>query len=137
MPPVNWRTEYRRPWKLWSLAFGIGLLIVGSYLAPAPDWDIPISFIMAICTYFAAPWSVWIVLTRQWRWLPAMLLATWFSVDGCYALYWSWQDPAALAWMRAANFPASLSLYGICALAWLYPGSLRQAWTALRGKKSL
>jgi hypothetical protein len=39
--------EYLRPWKLASLACGIGLLIAGSYYMPAPDWDIPISLIMA------------------------------------------------------------------------------------------
>lgn len=32
--------------------------------------------------------------------------------------------------MRWANAPASLSLYGMCALIWLFRGSLAQ-WVAL------
>lgn len=57
-----------------------------------------------------------------------MLLFTWFSVDGCYALYWHFTDPATLAMMREANFPASLSLYGLCGVIWLYQGSLSELW---------
>src|SRR5688572_28256647 len=47
--------EYLRPWKLFSLACGIALLIIGAYWYRSPDWDIPISFIMAVFTYFTAP----------------------------------------------------------------------------------
>lgn len=119
-------TEYLRPWKLFTLAIGITLLIVGSFYYKAPDWDIPISFIMAILAYFTAPWSLRVILERQWRVWPAMLMVTWFTVDGCYAIYWSLKDPVALEMMRSANFPASLSLYGICGILWLYRGSLEQ-----------
>lgn len=45
MPLVSLH-DYLRPWKLFSLACGIAILIAGSYLQPAPDWDIPISFLM-------------------------------------------------------------------------------------------
>lgn len=116
--------EYVRPWKLASLAVGIGLLVLGSVYTPAPDWDIPISFIMALCAYLMAPCSLRAVLERRWRHLPLALVATWFSVDGCYALYWHFKDPAALHLMRAANAPASLALYGICGIIWLHRGSL-------------
>jgi len=119
-------TEYRRPWKLFTLAIGITLLIFGSFYYNAPDWDIPISFIMAILAYLTAPWSLRVIVERQWRFWPAMLLATWFTVDGCYAIYWSLKDPVALEMMRSANFPASLSLYGMCGILWLYRGSLGQ-----------
>ena len=118
--------EYLRPWKLFTLAIGITLLIFGSFYYRAPDWDIPISFIMAILAYLTAPWSVRVILEGQWRLWPAMLLATWFTVDGCYAIYWSLNDPVALEMMRSANFPASLSLYGMCGILWLYRGSLGQ-----------
>ena len=80
-------SEYLRPWKLTTLLVGIGLLIVGSYYMPAPDWDIPISFIMAGCTYLTAPWSMRILLEHHWRFFPLMALVTWFSVDGGYAIY--------------------------------------------------
>jgi hypothetical protein len=125
---TNQRTEYLRPWKLFSLAVGVALLIAGSYHHDAPDWDIPISLIMASCAYLTAPWSVRVLVERQWRNIPLMLLSTWFSVDGCYAVYWYFQDPHALAVMRDANFLASLALYGMCGLIWYYRGTLKQFW---------
>lgn len=51
-------SEYLRPWKLVTLAVGIALLIFGSLHYKAPDWDIPISFIMAILAYLTAPWGI-------------------------------------------------------------------------------
>jgi hypothetical protein len=54
------------------------------------------------------------------------LLFTWFTVDGCYWIYWHFKNPAALELMRDANFLASLTLYGICGALWLYRGSLRE-----------
>jgi hypothetical protein len=119
-------TEYLRPWKLASLTIGIGLLILGSFYYQAPDWDIPISIIMAIFAYLAAPWSLRVILERKWRLWPAMLFATWFTVDGCYVIYWHFKNPDALDLTREANFPASLSLYGICGVIWIYRGTLRQ-----------
>jgi len=116
--------EYVRPWKVVSLAAGIELLVLGSIYTPAPDWDISISFIMALCTYFTAPCSLRAVLERRWLQLPFALVSTWVSVDGCYALYWHFKDPAALHLMRTANAPASLALYGICGIIWLHRGSL-------------
>jgi hypothetical protein len=127
--------EWVRPWKLFTLAVGIALLIAGSVYYDAPDWDIPISLIMASLAYTTAPWSLRVVLERRWRQLPAMLFATWFTVDGCYAIYWYFQDPWALEMMRDANFPASLSLYGMCGLLWLYQGSLRELWSDIKPRR--
>lgn len=124
--------EYKRPWKLFSLFCGISLLVVGSFYYKAPDWDIPISFIMALLTYLTAPWSLQVILERQWKNVPLMLFYTWFSVDGSYWLYWSFKNPVALELMRDANFFASLSLYGICGLVWYYKGSLRQFFFEVR-----
>jgi hypothetical protein len=118
--------EYRRPWKLATLAIGIALLIVGSFYYEAPDWDIPISLIMASFTYLFAPWSLRVIVERRWRHWPAMLFTTWFTVDGCYWIYWHFKNPVALELMRDANFFASLALYGICGVLWLYRGSLRE-----------
>lgn len=39
--------ELTRPWKLLTLAMGIGLLLLGSILTPAMDWDTPVSLITA------------------------------------------------------------------------------------------
>src|ERR1700712_3642505 len=50
--------ECLRPWKLFTLAVGVALLVLGALLDIAPDWDIPISFIMALLAYLTAPWSL-------------------------------------------------------------------------------
>ena len=109
-------TEYTRPWKLVTFAVGIAFLIAGSFYYDSPDWDIPISLIMATLTYLTASWSLRVSVERRWKLWPAMLLATWFTVDGSYWLYWDFKNPVALDMMRGANFFASLSLYMICGL---------------------
>lgn len=116
--------ELLRPWKLLSLVCGIVLLIVGADYYDAPDWDIPISIIMAVLAYLTAGWSLRVFMERQYRWMPLALFYTYFTVDGCYYLYWHFKNPVALELMRAANAPASLALYGICGLIWLYRGPL-------------
>lgn len=125
-------TEFRRPWKLATLGAGIAVLIAGAFVEEAPDWDVPISLIMAFFAYLLAPWCMRVLVTRQFRLWPLMILATWWGVDGCYALYWSWRNPAALEAMRAANAPASLSLFWACGLLWYWQGSLTEAWAAFR-----
>lgn len=72
------------------------------------------------------------MLERNGRALPLALLCTWLSVDGIYALYWYINDPAALEAMRSANAPASLALYGICGVIWLYRGSLKELLAGIR-----
>ena len=136
--------ELVRPWKLATLAVGIALLILGSFYYGAPDWDIPISFIMATSAYLTAPWSMRVLLERKWRLWPVMFFFTWFTVDGCYAIYWHFKNPLVLELMRSVNFPASLSLYGMCGIVWLYRGSLRQLvleirnhFPILRGNRAL
>lgn len=124
--------EYLRPWKLACLFFGIAVLAMGSFLHPAPDWDVGITIVMAICTYVTGPPTMRVLLERRWQLLPVAALATWISVDGIYALYWYFVDSEALALMRSANWPASLPLYGLCGLLCLYRGSLRELVGALR-----
>jgi hypothetical protein len=120
--------DYLRPWKLLSLSCGLTLLIVGSFYEQAPDWDIPISLIMGVSTYLTAPWCMRILSKRQWRWLPLAIFWTWFSVDGCYAAYWSIVDPQALALMREANFHASLFLFLLCGFIWMPDMSLHEVY---------
>lgn len=117
--------EWRRPWKRFALAVGTGLLIIGAEMGIAPDWDIPISLIMAASAYLTAGWSMRVMLERRWRSWPLMLFFTWFTVDGSYWIYWSLVNPPSL-FMREANFPASLSLYWMCGVVWLYRGSLAE-----------
>ena len=125
--------EYKRPWKLFSVFSGVALLIIGSFYYVAPDWDISISIIMAFFSYLTAAWSMRVILERKWEKLPLMLFYTWFTVDGCYWLYWSYKDPIALDFMRSANFPASLSLYGMCGLVWYFQGTLKEFIASAKG----
>ena len=125
MPYFYPLTEYVRPWKLFSLLCGIALLIIGARYSGLPDWDVPVSLIMAVFAYFTAPCSMRVFLGRQWKQFPLAIFWTWFTVDGTYTIYWSFVDPAALIF-RPANAMASLALYGACGLVWLHQGTLRQ-----------
>lgn len=116
--------DYLRPWKLTTLAIGLGLLLVGADYEGAPDWDYPISFIMALLTYLTAAWSVRAIRSRRWHWLPLAAFFYYFTVDGCYWLYWQAVKPEALV-MREANFLASSCLYWLCGFIWLHDGPLR------------
>jgi hypothetical protein len=126
MNELNELSELARPWKLATLSIGIALLIIGSFYYQGPDWDIPISLIMALLSYLTASWSMHVMVERRWRQWPLMLFWTWFTVDGCYWLYWHFQNPVALELMREANAPASLSLYWMCGLVWYFRGTLNE-----------
>lgn len=117
--------EYFRPWKLTTLAIGLGLLLVGADYYYAPDWDYTISFIMAILAYLTAPWAVRVFMIRNWAMIPLALFCYYFTVDGCYWLYWHIVDPNALE-MREANFYASTCLYWLCGFIWLHNGPLNK-----------
>jgi hypothetical protein len=140
MSAIGWRAEaaqWRQPWKLVSFAAGLALLIAGSFHYHAPDWDVPVSILMAMLAYLTAPWSMRTMIERRWRDWPQILFLTWLTVDGGYALYWHFRDPAALAMMRDVNFPASLSLYWICGLLWLPRGSLAEIVQSLRNARRI
>ncbi len=121
--------EYLRPWKLATFAIGLGLLLIGADYEAAPDWDYPISFVMATMAYLTAPWSVQVIRDRRWRWIPLALLWYYLTVDGSYWLYWQCVKPGALI-MRDANFHASTCLYWLCGFIWLHRGPLRTALSA-------
>lgn len=123
--PLNSMNELLRPWKLASLAAGIGILCYGAVYVGAPDWDCTFSVIQALLTYVLAPWSLRVAYERRWPELPASVVAAWFTVDGAYMVYWTIVDPAALV-MRDANFAASLPLYYICGMIWMWRGSMRE-----------
>lgn len=121
--------DYLRPWKLFSLSCGIGILLVGSVIEQAMDWDFGISFIMAISTYLFSPITSRVIFYKKFRTLPLIILAIfglWFSVDGVYWLYWSIKDADVVEFMRDANFLPSLCLYLMCAFIWLFDGSLKE-----------
>lgn len=115
-----------------NACYWLALLFAGALYDQAIDWDIPISLVMAGLAYLTAPWSVRVLWHRRWRQWPLMLFTVWFSVDGSYWIYWHFKNPNALEMMRSANFPASLSLYALCGVLWLYRGSLRELLADLR-----
>ena len=117
--------EYLRPWKLATLAIGLTLLLLGADYCPAPDWDYTISVIMAILTYLTAPWAVRAFMALNWKAMLLGLFFYYFTVDGCYWLYWSAVKPDALV-MREANFYASSCLYWLCGFIWLHNGPLKE-----------
>lgn len=129
--------DYLRAWKLFSLACGIGILLIGSVIEQAIDWDFNISFIMAISTYLFSPITSRVIFYKHFRTLPLMILAIfglWFSVDGVYWLYWSIKNPEVVEFMRDANFLPSLCLYLMCAFIWLFDGSLKELLAIFKGK---
>lgn len=125
-------TEFLRPWKLVTLALGIAILIVGAYMERQPDWDIGISILMALLTYFTSPWALRIFIERRWSLMPVALFAGWFSVDLIY-FAWNWHlGPEMVDIFREANWAPSLCLYLLCGFLWLYRGSVSDFSTNLR-----
>lgn len=120
--------ELLRPWKLVTFALGMGWLIYGALNYDIGDWNVGDSLIMGGLTYLSAPWCVrtlWICAVRRPRWwaawMAAALLVGWAVVDGSYSLY---NLAAHHPLYRAANFPASSTLYLLAGCVWLYRGSM-------------
>src|SRR5579875_2742917 len=60
--------EYFRLWKIAYLLIGTMFLVIGSFLAKMPDWDIGISLIMALMSYFFSPISgaiIWSLINNE------------------------------------------------------------------------
>ena len=109
-------TELRRPWKLVTLAIGLGWLLYGALFYDIGDWDVGVSLIMAGLTYLTAAPSARALLRREWRKLPLIVFWWWFAVDGSYLL---WHTAVGNPIYREANFYASTCLYWLCGFIWL------------------
>ena len=114
--------EAARPWKLVTLAWGVGALCYGAATEGAPDWDVGVSLLMAGFAYATAPQAIRAleqgVRKLDWKQLILGLFLCWAGADGLYAAYWAIVDPVALALMREANFLASLCLYALTGYLW-------------------
>lgn len=124
-------SEYCRIWKIVFLSLGLSALIVGSFLAKMVDWDIGISVIMAMMTYFFSSISGTIFLSFYFKSLKKkyillyLILAIFLwiiSVDISYILYSQYMHHV---YYRGTNFLASTALYFICALMLSYRGSFK------------
>ena len=60
---------------------------------------------------------------RNAAWAMLGAVAAWWCVDGVYVLY---HGLAGNAMLRDANFRASLPLFFLCGMLWLYRGSLAE-----------
>lgn len=124
------RRELVRPWKLATFAVGMAWLLYGALVYEISDWDVGISVLMGGFTYWLAPWTVrsFAAAVRapsaaNAGWAALGVAAAWWCVDGVYVLY---HTLAGNAMLRDANFRASLPLFFLCGMLWLYRGSLAE-----------
>lgn len=115
---MSYLREIARPWKLVTLALGIASLLYGAAIEQAPDWDVGVSFLMALVAYLTAPQAIRLLSSLEWKKALLAVALIWFGADGCYAIYWSIVNPVALDLMREANAPASALLYMLCGFLW-------------------
>jgi hypothetical protein len=59
--------EYVRAWKLFSLLCRFSILLIGARCLGLPDWDVTVSFVMAVSAYLTAPCILGVVLERRWK----------------------------------------------------------------------
>lgn len=120
-----------------SFSVGLGLLlpVPGGWWLDYPDWDIGISFVMALSTLATAKWVASVVWQRRWAWTPLAIFWTWMSVDGVYRCYWSLVRPEVM--IREGQWMASLCLYALCGVIWyrLVPGLAHWWWHRVPHKK--
>ncbi|MBS0577108.1 MAG: hypothetical protein JSS45_11925 [Proteobacteria bacterium] len=128
LPDRAYLRELWRPWKLATLAVGMGWLLYGATHYNIGDWDIGVSIVMGVLAYLLAPWSMYVILNAiryrpKWWWahMAAALAAGIFVADTSYMAY---HLIAGNPTYRDANFPASISLYFLAGGVWLYRGTL-------------
>lgn len=108
------------PWKLVTLGTGICLLCFGAIFEALPDWDIGISFIMAMMTFLTAPWACEVIMGLRWKSLPLAAFFAWATIDGSYWLYN--ELIGNTVYLRDANAMCSTALYFICGVLWMNHG---------------
>lgn len=123
---LNYFQDLLQPWKLVSLLLGILFLIWGAGFFSVPDWDIGVSFAMAIPTYLTAGWVMRQLSNRQYRLFVLCAIYMMLSVDTSYYVYWAFVNPTVIGTFRFANDGVSSAMYLAYGLI-LYPqGSLKQ-----------
>jgi|SRR5579863_3099029 len=127
VPNKGYFIELIRPWKLFSFACGMAWLIYGSLGFHLPDWNIGVSILMGSLTYLSAPWSVQVIFEAIRRkpklWMLRIFAALLVGYTVADLVYWSYNSAMGNQMLRYENFMASLPLYFICGVFWLYRGS--------------
>jgi hypothetical protein len=129
-PDAATAREWLRPWKLATFAIAMSWLLYGATHYEIADWDVGVTVVMGTLTYTTAPWAVRMLggalryRPKYWWLHVAIALATAvFVVDTVYMTYhWA----AVNTTYREENFRASLPIYLMAGLTWLYRGTLRQ-----------
>ena len=105
-----------RWWKLTTFTMGLSWLLYGALVLNYTDWDMGISFLMAISTFFTAdPW-IRAIKRKDYPKIVFWSVGAWWSIDGVYWLYWSLRDKSSM--LREGQWAASLCLYLLCGLVW-------------------
>lgn len=104
--------------KNFTFLIGLSWLIYGALNYGYPDWDVGVSLVMALATYFTADKVVLAIRNLEWRRWPLMLFYTWFAVDGTYLIYWTIKDRVILLQMRDSQWPFSLCLFLLLGVIW-------------------
>jgi hypothetical protein len=136
LPDRAFFRELLRPWKLFTFAVAMVLLLWGAVEFKVSDWDVGVTIIMGALTYLCAPWSVRVLLTclrerpRSWLlWMLAALLVALAVVDWVYLAYHTWVGNRMYRWW---NLRLSSATYFLAGTFWLYRGTMRELLNDLR-----
>lgn len=108
MTPIQWKNT--------TFLIGLAWLIYGAMYFRYPDWDIPVSLLMAGFTYWSADKFVLAIRKKDPMRVLLWSTAAWWSIDGVYWIYWTIVDSSAA--MRAGQWPMSACLYLLCGMTW-------------------
>lgn len=103
-------------WKNTTFLIGLSWLLYGAAYFDYPDWDIPISFLMAFSTYLTADRFIRSIKKKDYPQIVLWSIGAWWSIDGVYWLYWSLTDKTVM--IREGQWAMSLCLYLLCGFVW-------------------
>lgn len=106
----------RNQWKNSTFLIGLAWLIYGALFFDYPDWDIPLSLLMAGCTYLSADRFILAIKQKDPLGILLWSFMAWAAIDGSYWLYWSITDTSVM--IREGQWPMSACLYLLCGMFW-------------------
>jgi hypothetical protein len=128
--------ELVRPWKMASFVTAMALLLYGALNFNIGDWDVGVTLLMGTLTYVFAPWSVLVIGSAVryrprgwWAHVALSIIVAVLIVDTAYITY---SHIVGNRTDRLGNFYASMPLYFLAGMCWLYRGSLKELMTEVR-----